>query len=84
MLVFAATEGYLDALEVAQIHAFEQGLYTVFDARYADLLAEIRDKKEISDALRGKLKAALDDYQKSFLAEHSKGAAPAATAAPAA
>jgi len=78
VLVFAANEGYLDALEVEQVRAFEQGLYTTFDSRHADLLAEIRDKRELSDALRGKLKAALDDYQKAFLAEHAKGSATAA------
>jgi F-type H+-transporting ATPase subunit alpha len=81
VLVFAANEGYLDALEVEQISAFELGLYAAFDSRHADLLAEIREKKEISDALRGKLKAAIDDYQKSFLAEHAKDASPAAPAA---
>ncbi|MFZ0658695.1 MAG: F0F1 ATP synthase subunit alpha [Candidatus Binataceae bacterium] len=81
VLVFAANEGYLDALEVEQIRAFELGLYAAFDSRHADLLAEIREKKEISDALRGKLKAAIDDYQKSFLAEHAKDASPAAPAA---
>jgi len=81
VLVFAANEGYLDALEVEQISAFELGLYAAFDSRHADLLAEIREKKEISDALRRKLKAAIDDYQKSFLAEHAKDASPAAPAA---
>jgi F-type H+-transporting ATPase subunit alpha len=78
VLVFAANEGYLDALEVGQIRAFEQGLYTTFDSRHADLLAEIRDKRELSDDLRKKLKAALDDYQKAFLAEHAKGSPAAA------
>ncbi|HUY38079.1 MAG TPA: F0F1 ATP synthase subunit alpha [Candidatus Binataceae bacterium] len=81
LLVFAANEGYLDALEVEQIRAFEHGLYAAFDSRHADLLAEIREKKEISDALRGKLKAALEEYQKSFLAEHAKDSPAAATAA---
>ncbi|MGH7780413.1 MAG: F0F1 ATP synthase subunit alpha [Candidatus Binataceae bacterium] len=73
LVVFAANEGYLDPLEVDQIRSFEQELYTVFDSRHADLLAEIRDKLEISDELRKKLKAALDDYLKAFLAEHAKG-----------
>ncbi len=75
VIVFAANEGYLDELEVAQIRAFEQGLYSVFDSRHADLLDEIRDKRELSDELRKKIKTALDDYQKAFLAEHAKGSA---------
>jgi F-type H+-transporting ATPase subunit alpha len=77
LIIFAANEGYFDKLEVNQIRAYEKGLYTVFDARHADVLAEIKDKRELSDELRNKLKAALDAYTQSFMAEHQK-AAPAA------
>ncbi len=69
-IVFAGNEGYLDKLEISQIHDFEQGLYGFLDTRHADVLAQIRDKREISDELRGKLKSALDGYEKMFLAEH--------------
>ena len=55
------------------------GLYTNFDSRHADLLAEIRDQKQISDDLTKKLKTALDEYEKSFLAEN-KADAPATAA----
>ncbi|MGO9602153.1 MAG: F0F1 ATP synthase subunit alpha [Candidatus Binataceae bacterium] len=74
LIIFAGNEGYLDKLEVAQVRAFEKGLYEVFDARHADLLSEIKTKREISDDLRKRLIAAIDDYEKSFLAEHGKAA----------
>ncbi len=78
LIVFAAMEGYFDKLDLDQIRPFETGLYTLFDARHPELLAEIRDKKELSDDLKKKLKAALDGYLESFLAENKKAAAPAA------
>jgi F-type H+/Na+-transporting ATPase subunit alpha len=79
LIIFAAGEGYFDKLSVDQIRPFEMGLYTNFDSRHADLLAEIRDQKAISDDLKKKLKAGLDDYEKSFLAENQP-AAPATAA----
>ena len=45
LIIFAAREGYFDKLSVEQIRPFEMGLYTNFDSRHADLLAEIRDTK---------------------------------------
>jgi len=79
LITFAAKEGYFDKLSVEQIRPFELGLYTNFDSRHADLLAEIRDQKQISDDLTKKLKAGLDSYQQSFLAEN-KAATPATAA----
>jgi F-type H+-transporting ATPase subunit alpha len=76
LVIFAAKEGYFDKLSVEQIRPFEMGLYANFDSRHAELLAEIRDQKQISDELTTKLKAGLDAYQQSFLAEN-KTAAPA-------
>src|SRR5882757_421675 len=79
LIIFAAKEGYFDKLAVEQIRPFELGLYTYFDAHHADLLAEIKEKREMTDELSKKLKAGLDAYEKLFLAENSKQAS--ATAA---
>ena len=51
LIMLAANAGYLDDLEIPQIRPFEKALYAFFDAKYANLLGEIRDKKEISDDL---------------------------------
>ena len=75
LIVFAANEGYLDKLEVSRVRAFETGLNDYFDARHADLLTEIKEKRELTDDLRKRLAAAVDAYLKSFQAEHAKGAA---------
>jgi F-type H+-transporting ATPase subunit alpha len=78
LIIFAANEGYLDSLEVGQVKPFERALYTVFDARHAELLDEIRTKRELSDELRKKLVAALEAFKQEFVAEHSNGAGRAA------
>jgi F-type H+/Na+-transporting ATPase subunit alpha len=74
LIIFAGNEAYLDKLEVAQVKPFERGLYEYFDTHHADLLGEIKSKRELSDDLRAKLKAALDRYSQEFAAEHQSGA----------
>jgi F-type H+/Na+-transporting ATPase subunit alpha len=71
LIIFAANEGYLDKLEVNQVKPFERELYSAFDQRHKDLLDEIRTKREISDDLRKKLAAALDQFNQNFMAQNS-------------
>ncbi len=80
LIIYAAKEGYLDQLEVEQVKPFEAGLYAHFDARHADLLAEIKAKRELSDDLKKKLSTAIDSFAKEFAAEHQPGAAKPAAA----
>src|ERR1700722_14062993 len=68
LIIFAATEGYLDKLEITQIKAFELGLYAFFDSRQKEILEEIKTKRELSDDLRKRLRAAIDQYLQTFLA----------------
>ncbi len=80
LIIFTANEGYLDKLEVNQVKPFEVGLYAYFDAHQADLLAEIKAKRELSDELKKKLTAAIDSFAKDFAAEHQSSAAQPAAA----
>src|SRR5437899_595226 len=41
LIIFAANEGYFDRLEVAQIRAFEDGLYKYFDAAQTALIEDM-------------------------------------------
>jgi len=74
LIVFAANEGYLDKLAVDQVRNFENGLFAHFDARHPELLAEIIEKRELSDELRKKLAAAIEGYLATFQAETGKAA----------
>jgi F-type H+-transporting ATPase subunit alpha len=62
LIIFAANEGYFDKLEVDQVKPFEHDLYAFFEARHKDILEEIATKREISDDLRKRLAAALDNF----------------------
>ncbi|MEX0852420.1 MAG: F0F1 ATP synthase subunit alpha, partial [Bauldia sp.] len=64
--VFAGVSGYLDKLPVNKVGAFEAGFLTLLRTTHQDILAEIRDKREISDELRGRLREVADGYAKVF------------------
>ncbi len=68
VIIYAATNGYLDALPVAAIQRYERELYAFLDARHAEVLAELRERKELTDAVRAKLDAALGAFREVFAA----------------
>lgn len=74
LIIFAANEGYLDKLEVREVKPFERDLYACFDARHKDLLAEIVEKREISDDLRKRMIAALDNFMSTRATDGAKAA----------
>lgn len=65
-VIFAGVNGYLDKLALNQVGKFEHGLLTLMRTDHQDVLATIRDQKQISDELKTKLKAILDSYAKTF------------------
>ncbi|GLI37902.1 F0F1 ATP synthase subunit alpha [Geobacter hydrogenophilus] len=68
LIIFAANNGYVDDYPVASLRRYESELYSFFDGRKTDILAELRDKKAIDDDLKGKIVAALDEFKKEFTA----------------
>jgi F-type H+-transporting ATPase subunit alpha len=65
-IVYAATKGYLDNVEVDQVRRYEEDLYRFLDTRHPQVLSGIAEKKIFDDDLRGKLDAALADFSKQF------------------
>src|SRR5580692_1053645 len=74
VVLFAGTQGYLDSLQVAEIRAFEDGLYKYLAAAQSGLMDELTKKKALDDDLRNKLHAALKEYLEDFKVEHEKAA----------
>jgi len=68
IIVYAATKGYLDKLNVSDIAAYETALQQEIDPA---LLSTIRDQKQISDELQGKLKQFFEGFTSRFLATRS-------------
>ncbi len=65
-LIYAGVNGYLDPIPVNRVRAFEDGLLALMRTKYADILNTIRDSRDLDDATTGKLKAAIDEYAKTF------------------
>ncbi|BCH64220.1 ATP synthase subunit alpha [Agrobacterium vitis] len=66
VVIFAGVNGYLDKLAVSDVGRFEHGVLSYLRTEGKDILDAIRTEKAISDDVKGKLKAALDAFAKSF------------------
>jgi F-type H+-transporting ATPase subunit alpha len=65
-VIWAGTNGYLDALPLGKVRAFEDGLLSVLRGKNVDLLNAIRDSKDLSNDSADKLKAVVEGFAKSF------------------
>ena len=63
--LFAANNGYLDDLEVAQVLPFEKGLRDFLKTKHADMINRIEQNKDLSKDDDGALHTALKDFKKS-------------------
>ena len=66
LIIFAATNGYLDEVPVAECRRWEKELYATLDGRHPALLQEIAEKKDIKGELTDRIKAVLADFGSTF------------------
>jgi F-type H+-transporting ATPase subunit alpha len=62
LILYAATNGYLDAYPVEECRRYERELYSFLDAHHPELLAELAVKKDVKGELEGRVKAALGEF----------------------
>ncbi|MBI4515158.1 MAG: F0F1 ATP synthase subunit alpha [Deltaproteobacteria bacterium] len=67
LIMYAATNDYIDQLEVTALKRYEQELYRFVENRHPDVLKDIVTKKQIDDALKQKLKSVLDEFKTAFV-----------------
>jgi F-type H+-transporting ATPase subunit alpha len=65
-VIFAGVRGFLDGIEVSQIKSFEEEFLRHLHGDHADMLAEIRDTKKLSDENDKKLTDILETFTKNF------------------
>jgi len=65
-VIYAGVNGYLDPLPVERVRAFEDGLLGVLRQQHPEIFTTIRDSRDLDDATAGKLKAAVENYAKTF------------------
>ena len=65
-IIFAASKGHLDDIDISKVSEFETGLSEYLDANAADSLASIVSEGKISDEIADNLEKAIVDYKASF------------------
>ena len=67
-IIFAASKGQLDDLDIEEISDFEIGLIEYLDANASDSLASIVKEGMISEEIGEKLEKAISDFKVGFKA----------------
>ncbi len=65
-IIFAASKGHLDDIDISKVSEFETGLSEYLDANAADSLASIVSEGKISDEIADNLEKAIIDYKAGF------------------
>ena len=67
IIIYAGTNGYLDAVEVKDVGSFEKGLITHLRSNCSDLLSDITENdRKVSGDLEDKIKSAIDSFASGF------------------
>jgi F-type H+-transporting ATPase subunit alpha len=67
-IIYAGTNGFLDAIPVDEVRAFETELYRYIETRHPQVFAGIAEKKELDDRLKADLHAAVTAFATDFAA----------------
>jgi F-type H+-transporting ATPase subunit alpha len=68
IIIYAATNGFLDPVPVENVRAYETDLFEFLDTRRAQLLTSLAEKKQIDDAIKAELNQTLEEFGKTFAA----------------
>jgi F-type H+-transporting ATPase subunit alpha len=67
-IIYAGTQGMLDEIAVADIRRYEEQFHRFMQTRFGNVLASIRDKKNLDDEIKQTLTAAVKEFNESFAA----------------
>jgi len=66
VILYAGIKGLLDDIEVSSLREFESKLYHYLEKQHPELIAEIEEKKALSDTLSEKISAAIEAFKSEF------------------
>ncbi len=66
MSIFAGTNGYLDRVPVAGVRDWEAAFHKFMDTQHPDVGEEMQREKKMSDGLIARLRAACDDFNRTW------------------
>jgi F-type H+-transporting ATPase subunit alpha len=64
MVIYAGTKGYADDVPVNRVAEFQDKFLAFVDSTFPTLRSELREKRELTEALEGELKKALEQFKK--------------------
>ena len=67
IIVYAATKGFIDAVAIEDVRRYEEELYRFLESRHPGVLSGIAEKKNLDDALKAAVEAALKDFGLQFV-----------------
>jgi F-type H+-transporting ATPase subunit alpha len=62
LIIYAATNGYLDPVPVGDLRRYEEELYTFVETRHPGVLQAIAEKKQLDDQLKATMNAVLKEF----------------------
>ncbi len=68
-VIFAGAKGYLDDISAGSVTRFEAELYPFIEAKYPEILEDIRSKKQLDKELEEKLHKALQEFKTVFVVQ---------------
>jgi len=66
VIIYAGTRGYLDKVAVKDVVRYEKDLLVHLRGAKKDLLAKLREKKELTSEIEDEIKKTLDDFTAKF------------------
>jgi len=66
VIIYAASQGYLDDIDIESVKEFEVGLLEHFASKASDCIKEIDDTGDIGDDLADKMNKTIEEFKKSF------------------
>ena len=75
VILYAAVNGYLDAVPVEQVKAYEQALFTFMESQYPDVLPGISELKDLSEDTERILVQAISRFTREFLRQKTESPA---------
>ena len=75
LIIFASTNGFLDAIAENEVAAYEQDLYRFMETRHADVVKRLVDEKKMDDQLKANITSAVKEFTEQFTAARKRAAA---------
>jgi len=66
MILYAATQGHLDDIEVHDVARFEKEFYSYMSVNHPDIGADIAKEKQLTDDIRKRLDGAITTFLDNF------------------